>query len=201
MGKTKIGKKSKFAIARGSKTDKVASLDESDDKIEAVATVEEADGEATELESLRNERDEFRDLLQRKQAEFENYRRRVDKEKESLRDTARAELLEDLLVVIDACEKGLDSMRSESTDAVSRAFLDGYEMLLKQLNSLLEKHDVKEIPGVGATFDPNIHEAVVRETSKDHEEGQILEQYRKGYLIKDRLLRPSQVRVAVLPDD
>jgi molecular chaperone GrpE len=118
-----------------------------------------------------------------------------------MQDVARSRLLEDVLVVIDACEKGLDSMRSESADEVSQAFLDGYEMLLKQLNSLLEKYDVTEIPGVGSTFDPNIHEAVVRETSEDHEEGQILEQYRKGYLIKDRLLRPSQVRVAVLPDD
>jgi molecular chaperone GrpE len=102
--------------------------------------------------------------------------------------------------VKDACEKGLASL-SEADAEASEIFLEGYELLLKQLMSLLEKFEVTEVPDVGHVFDPNVHEAVVREVSPDHEEGEILEQYRKGYLIRERLLRPSQVRVAVQPEE
>jgi molecular chaperone GrpE len=113
---------------------------------------------------------------------------------------AQSGVIREVLGVIDACEAGLESLLEAESDD-SRVFVEGYELLLKQLKSLLEKFDVSEIPGVGTTFDPNIHEAVVRDVSPDHEEGEVLEEYRKGYLIKDRLLRPSQVSVAVQPED
>jgi molecular chaperone GrpE len=153
-----------------------------------------------ELASVKKERDEYLDLLARKQAEFENYRRRVQKEKADIRVSAQSEVFGEVLTVIDACEKGLESLlRADATG--SGVFVEGYELLLKQLTSLLDKFDVTEVPGVGAMFDPNIHEAVVRDVDPDHEEGEILEQYRRGYLIKDKLLRPSQVRVAVQPEE
>ena len=193
-------------MAMGKKSDvdsKVAEALEETDEAERVVVEGEAEERAdeTEFESVSRERDEYYDLLTRKQAEFENYRRRVEREKAALRLNAQGDVIRELLTVVDACEAGLESLAESAGDDVSAAFVEGYELLLKQLTGLLEKHQVTVVPGVGSIFDPNVHEAVVRDVSPDHEEGEILEEFRKGYMIKDRLLRPSQVRVAVQPDE
>ena len=151
------------------------------------------------IEILRKEKEEHLDLLLRKQAEFENYRKRVAKEKEQLRLTAQASVLEELLPVLDAFEKGLHSLKAAPGDSELDAYREGYELMFKEVQSVLQKFAVIEIPGVGAPFDPNVHEAVVREVTTGHKEGEILDEYRKGYKLKDRLLRPSQVKVAVHP--
>ena len=151
------------------------------------------------IEILRKEKEEHLDLLLRKQAEFENYRKRVAKEKEQLRLTAQASVLEELLPVLDALEKGLHSLPAAPGDSELEAYREGYELMFKEVQSVLRKFAVIEIPGVGAPFDPNIHEAVVREVTTGYKEGEILDEYRKGYKLKDRLLRPSQVKVAVHP--
>jgi len=152
-------------------------------------------------DAIKRERDEYYDLLLRKQAEFENYKRRVNKEKSELRKAVKIELLRDLLPVLDACEKGLDSMKKEGSGTVDEAFIAGYELLLRELKAILEKNEVTQVPGVGESFDPSVHEAVVREMTRDFEEGEILEEFRKGYQVEDRLLRPSQVKVAVWPEE
>lgn len=154
-----------------------------------------------ELETLRKERDEYCDLLLRKQAEFENYRKRVLRERDEQRVHVKAGLLEELLPVLDACEKGLEAMQQTAQDQVSASFLEGYDLLVKQLKQLLERHGVTEIPGPGSIFDPNVHEAVLREVNSDFKENEIIEEYRKGYLIEDKLLRASQVKVATWPED
>ena len=151
------------------------------------------------IDTLRKEKEEQHDLLLRKQAELENYRKRVTKEKEELRLTAQARVLEELLPVLDAFEKGLNTLQAAPGDSELEAYREGYELMFKEIHSVLQKFAVIEIPGVGAPFDPNVHEAVVREVTTEHEEGEILDEYRKGYKIKDRLLRPSQVKVAVHP--
>jgi len=151
------------------------------------------------IETLRKEKEEQLDLLLRKQAEFENYRKRVAKEKEQLRLTAQASVLEELLPVLDALEKGLHSLPAAPGDSELEAYREGYELMFKGVQSVLRKFAVIEIPGVGAPFDPNIHEAVLREITTEYKEGEILDEYRKGYKLKDRLLRPSQVKVAVHP--
>jgi len=151
------------------------------------------------IEILRKEKEEHLDLLLRKQAEFENYRKRVAKEKEQLRLTAQASVLEELLPVLDALEKGLHSLPAAPGDSELEAYREGYELMFKEVQSVLRKFAVIEIPGVGEPFDPNIHEAVVREVTTGYKEGEILDEYRKGYKLKDRLLRPSQVKVAVHP--
>lgn len=152
------------------------------------------------IDSLSKERDENYDLFLRKQAEFENYRKRVEKEKSALRVVAQVAVLEKLLVVLDALEKGLVKLREEDGGSVLQTYRQGYELMMQELQSVLEKFGVEEIPGLGTTFDPNIHEAVVTEVTEDYEEGEILEEYRKGYMIQSRLLRPSQVKVAVGPN-
>ena len=172
------------------------------DEVAAAADLEEGEEiqPETELETALRERDEFLDLLQRKQAEFENYKRRVDREKSELRFSVRSELMEQILDVVDACEKGLESLRENESEELG-SFVEGYELLQKQLKTILDRYEVSETPGVGSPFDPNLHEALIRETTDDHEEGEILEEYRKGYTMGDRLLRPSQVKVAAPAED
>jgi molecular chaperone GrpE len=174
---------------------------DSDESLDHQETSGEKDDRDLDRERLLHERNDFRDLLQRKQAEFENYRKRVIRERDETRRLVRSELIADLLPIVEACEKGLESMDSEDAGGLASSFVEGYQLLLKQLMSFLDKYDVSQVPGVGANFDPNLHEAVIRESSNQHRDGEILEEYRKGYLIGERLLRPSQVKVAVHSDD
>lgn len=149
------------------------------------------------LEAVRKERDEYYDLLLRKQAEFDNYRKRTNKEREEARVSAIADLSRELLVVVDAAEKGLESLAAHQSDPRLAGYREGYELLLRNLRAVLEKFGVKELSAVGEKFDPSLHEAVNTHATSEHEEGQILEEYRKGYTISDRLLRPAQVKVAI----
>ena len=170
-------------------------------KVEDVSGEEEqSNPEVDSIENLKRERDENYDLLLRKQAEFENFRKRVVKEKEEERLSAQAAVIEKLLNIADSFEKGLDSLAQESEEATLETYRQGYGLMLKEFKLVLEKFDVTEITSFGAWFDPNVHEAVVREVTTEYEEGKILEEYRKGYMIKDRLLRPAQVKVAAQPD-
>ena len=162
---------------------------------------EELDYETNALEVLRKERDETEDLLLRKQAEFENYRKRVRKEREEQRLVAQAEVFEELLPTLDALEKGLDSLREAPEDSQLDTYRQGYALMLQEIRRVLDKFGVTEIPALGSLFDPNIHEAVLREVTPDHKDGKILDEFRKGYKIQHRLLRPAQVRVAVQPDE
>ncbi|MBI4444405.1 MAG: nucleotide exchange factor GrpE [Acidobacteria bacterium] len=150
------------------------------------------------IEALRKERDEYYDLLLRKQAEFDNFRKRVLREKEDIRSASFADVLKEILPVVDGCEKGLASMR-EIDEPALQAYREGYELLLKRLQLVLERFGVGVVPGVGSPFDPKVHEAVQREESTSVPDGMIVEEYRKGYTIKDRLLRAAQVKVAVRP--
>lgn len=149
------------------------------------------------LESVRKERDEYYDLLLRKQAEFENYRKRTLKEKDEARVAALADLSRELLPVVDAAEKGLAALAQDAIDPRLSGYHQGYELLLKNVRTVLEKFGVKELPALGEKFDPSVHEAVITEATDEHEEGRVLEEYRKGYTISDRLLRPAQVKVAI----
>ena len=153
------------------------------------------------IENLRRERDEHYDLLLRKQADFENFKKRITKEKEELRLSAQGEILQQLLTILDAFEKGLSTLEGSSENAALETYREGYELMLREFQSILGKFGVSEIPGAIDRFDPNVHEAVVREVTSEHEEGEILDEYRKGYMIRDRLLRPAQVKVAVEQTD
>ncbi len=151
------------------------------------------------LERLEMERDEYRDLLLRTQAEFDNYRKRMDKEKADMRRESQSAPIRELLPVVDACEKGLETLGNASIDPQLQPYYEGYELLLTQLKSVLVRFEVEVIPGVGNQFDPNVHEAVLREFTTDHADGLVVDEYRKGYTIRGRLLRASQVKVAMHP--
>jgi molecular chaperone GrpE len=150
------------------------------------------------LDALRREKEQYHDQLLRKQAEFENYRRRVEKEKADTRFAAKQEILRELLNVLDACEQGLAGM--ERAEGNLQSYREGYRLLERQVKSLLSKFGVEEIAAAGRQFDPNVHEAVLHEISESHPEGEVIEEVKKGYRLNDRLLRPTQVKVARIKD-
>ena len=153
------------------------------------------------LEDLAKQRDEYYDLLLRKQAEFDNYRKRTEKNRFEARLQGQSDLVLELLPILDACAKGLEAMSAADPDPALTPYLEGYRLLADQMNAMLEKFQVTSAPGVGSRFDPRVHEAVLREFTREHEEGTVLEEYRPGYLIRDKLLRAAQVKVAMPPPD
>lgn len=145
-----------------------------------------------ELEQLRRDRDDVYDRLLRKTAEFENYRKRVDKERRELGEWAAADVLTDLIAILDDFERAL------SADAPPEAqpYRAGVELIHRQLGEMLRKRGVTAIETAGADFDPHLHQAVAYEETPGAREGEILGEMRKGYRLGDRLLRPAFVRVA-----
>ncbi len=137
---------------------------------------------------------EYEDLLKRKQAEFENYRKRVQREIEENKKYANVEIILDIINVLDDFERAIDSAKS------SRNFdtlLEGIVMIENQLRGILEKkYGVKRIEAVGKEFDPNLHDAIMMEESDKYEEDTVIEDFQKGYIMHDRIIRPSKVKVA-----
>ena len=139
------------------------------------------------------QRDEYYDLLLRKTAEFDNYRKRVERERAALASAAAADLIEELLPVIDNLERALEAPADEGSAA---AYRDGVELIHRQMLDLLRKRGVTPIETAGQMFDPNLHQAIAHEESSDHGAGEIIGEVRRGYLVGSRLLRASMVRVA-----
>lgn len=139
------------------------------------------------------ERDEFRDLLLRKTAEFDNYRKRVDRERQAADQAAAADLVIELLPLIDDLERALEAEADSDAAAAYRA---GVELIRKQLLDVLARRGVAPLDTTGQQFDPHFHEAVVHEESSDHAAGEIIGELRRGYVMGARLLRPAMVRVA-----
>jgi molecular chaperone GrpE len=141
---------------------------------------------------LQRERDDYYDRWMRKAAEFENYRRRIERERREQSDQAVLDLLQELLLVVDDFDRALTVDAGEGGAAYRR----GVELIHAKLNDLLRKRGVKPIETLGADFDPNVHQAVLQEPSEGHRDGEIIGELRKGYMIGDRLLRPAMVKVA-----
>lgn len=139
------------------------------------------------------ERDEYRDLLLRKTAELDNYRKRVDRERAAADEAAAADLISELLPILDNLERALET---DADTAAAAAYRTGVELIHKQLLDLLAKRRVVPIDTAGRDFDPHFHQAVAHEASGEHAEGQIIGELQRGYLLAGRLLRPAMVRVA-----
>jgi len=141
---------------------------------------------------LRQERDDYYDRLLRKTAEFENYRKRVDRERREQADQIVVDLLQELLLVIDDFDRAV----AADAEASPGSYRKGVELIHAKLQELLKKHGVKPIDALGADFDPNLHQAVIHEPAPGHRDGEVVGELRKGYMIGDRLLRPAMVKVA-----
>jgi molecular chaperone GrpE len=143
-------------------------------------------------DDLRHERDDYHDRWLRKTAEFDNYRKRIERERREQADQAVVDLLHELLLVVDDFDRALTVEAGGEADAYRK----GVELIHAKLYDLLRKWGVKPFESVGAGFDPNIHQAVMHEASPDHREGEVVGELRKGYMMGDRLLRPAMVKVA-----
>lgn len=145
-----------------------------------------------EVTELRREREDLYDRLLRKAADFDNYRKRIDRERREMVDLAAQDVLLELLPILDDYELAL----AADVPAGAEPYREGVELIYKQLQDLLKKRRVAPIEAVGADFDPHIHQAVVQEVSSTHREGEVMSELRRGYRLGDRLLRPAMVKVA-----
>jgi len=147
-------------------------------------------------DALDHEREKSEDLLRRLQylqADFENYRKRVEKEMGDVKRLSNERLLSDLLTVKDELDLAFAKIRETKQNPV---LLEGVGMIQKRVQNILSKEGVERIPGAGSKFNPEYHEAALRVVSDDEEEGTVLEEVRAGYMLKGRVLRPSIVKVA-----
>jgi molecular chaperone GrpE len=142
--------------------------------------------------ALTAERDDYRDRLLRTAAEFDNYRKRAERDRRDHADFATGELLLEVLSLADDFERAL----GVAGDGPADAYRKGVELIHTKLHEILRRHGVKPIEAVGQDFDPNVHQAVVHEPSDTHRDGEVIEELRRGYLRGDRLLRPAMVKVA-----
>ena len=144
------------------------------------------------LAEAKKEKEDLYDQFLRRTAEFENYRKRIERERRERSNLAAADIILELLAVIDDLERAVNTSIENNTET----YRQGVELILRQMLELLRKRDVKPIEALGVDFDPNYHEAVVHEPSPDHKDGEVIEELRRGYMIGGRLLRPAMVKVA-----
>ena len=161
---------------------------------ELAAEAEQADSEGatgrTEFDQLKAERDRLLDRLARLQAEFENARKRAERERAEYREYAAGTVAEQFLTVLDNLELALKAKGS------AEQLRSGVSLIVKQMEEILEKMQVKVVPTVGEAFDPRFHEALGTVERDDVPDQHVAEEIRRGYKIRERLLRPALVRVA-----
>ena len=152
----------------------------------------------SELKRVEAENAELRDKLARRQADFENYRKRVERERSETYNRVVADVAAKLLPVSDNLKRALEaesSVEAAESDEF-RHFLSGVDLIWKQLNGVLEALGVKPIPAVGEPFDPHVHEAVVTEATDEYEPDTVIQEIVAGYRLGDKLIRPALVKVA-----
>lgn len=150
-----------------------------------------------ETEELKNENASLKDQLLRKQAEFENYRRRTERERSEIYKRGKKEVLIEMLSVLDNFER---AMLSVSKAAEEDALKVGFELIYKQFKDILTRMGIEPVESVGHFFDPHVHEAVTIQQTSEHEANTVIEEFQKGYKLGDQLLRPAQVKVAASPE-
>jgi molecular chaperone GrpE len=146
------------------------------------------------LTALQKERDSLKDQFLRAVADFDNYRKRIDRDRREASEYAAADVMLELLPIIDNFERAL-----QAPAGGDEGFRRGIELIHKQMLDLLRKRGVEVIDALGTDFDPNVHQAVIHEPSADHREGEVMQELQRGYKLGDRLLRPAMVKVAKQP--
>ncbi|HWB61129.1 MAG TPA: nucleotide exchange factor GrpE [Chthoniobacteraceae bacterium] len=169
-------------------------MSEEKDNVTAAA---EAAGENAEtgdsaLAKLQGDLERFKDLALRSEADMQNFRKRAAREKEDAVKYANGSFLERLIPILDNFDMGMTAARGDKNSQI----VAGMEMVAKQFQDFLAESGVQTIDAVGQKFDPNVHEAIAQEASADVPEGVVIRQMRKGYKLKDRLLRPANVVVS-----
>ena len=147
-----------------------------------------------ELEKAKKKNEEYFDMLQRKVAEFDNFKKRTRKEKDELYKTAFSEAVEVFLPLIDNFDRAVDAMSKD--DSSKESIREGVEMISKQLNEIMKNIGVEEIKAVGENFNPELHNAMMHIEDKNYGENEVIEEFQKGYTYKGKVIRHSSVKVA-----
>jgi molecular chaperone GrpE len=150
------------------------------------------------LRKAAEERAELAEKLARRQADYDNFRKRTDRERSEIYGRALGDVVGRLLPVLDNLQRALDAERSVQTGESDefRHFVRGVELISKQLGGALEALGVEVVPTVGERFDPHVHEAVATEETQEFEPDTVMQEMQRGYRLGDRLLRPAMVKVA-----
>lgn len=173
-------------------------IEELEEKIEQeeLIDIEEVVSELDEIDTIRAERDEFRDKFMRALADAENSRKRADKDRKEAEEYGGARLSRDLLPIHDNLERAIEAA-AEANDAESKALVEGVELTMRELLNVFGKHGIKIIiPKIGDKFDPKVHEAMFEAPLPNTSSGDIIQVSTKGFMLYDRLLRPAQVGVS-----
>jgi molecular chaperone GrpE len=163
-------------------------LEDSEQEIVEEAT--EA-SEFNEVDKLKNECQEINEKMVRLQAEFQNFKKRTEKEKANLYKFANEKLFVDLLPLMDNMERAL-----ASTESGSDGIVEGLKMIKKSLDELFTKNGVEAIESIGQAFDPELHHAVMSDDSDDHDSEHVIEEFQKGYKLNEKVIRHSMVKVS-----
>ena len=169
-------------------------IEESEVTVEEPIVLEPIEVLEKDLQETKDELEEQKDKFIRLQAETDNFRKRLSREKEEFSQYANERLFKELIPIFDNFERALEDPSNEI-----KSLKEGLDMILKQFNTFLEKENVEPIKAIGEKFNPEFHEALTSEESNDHEEDTIISQFVKGYKINNRVLRPSQVIIAKKP--
>ena len=156
-------------------------------------SVKTAAPDSGELERLRAERDELKDLVLRRTAEFDNFRKRSERDRTDYVAYAAADMVKDLLPILDDFERALKVENANSD------YAKGVEMIYNRMFDVMKKQGLEPVDAVGKPFDPHLHQAIERVETDEAEDHTVLGEFQRGYNFKGRLLRPAMVRVAVKP--
>lgn len=191
----KTGKETEKEEKKEEKTEEKKTSDQKDEKEEQEDDKEKKSffGKKEKKDPLKEKLDEMQDKYMRQVAEFDNFRKRTDKEKAQMFDAGASSVLEKMLPIVDNFERGLATVTEDQKDS---AFADGMNKIYKQLVKQLEDLGVKPIDAKGTEFDPNFHNAVMQVDSEEVESGYVAQELQKGYMFHDTVLRHSMVSVA-----
>lgn len=167
-------------------------LEAAQEEIQEQSEDVKADDCQIQYEKLQQEHEALNNKYVRTVADFQNYKKRVEKEKSDIYNYANEKLILDLLPVVDNLERAIKSAKEEGKD---EAFIKGVEMTLQQFLDVLKKNGVEEIQAMGEIFDPNYHHAVLQEADEIHEANTITDVFQKGYTLNEKVIRPSMVKV------
>ena len=146
-----------------------------------------------DADELQRQRDDFYDRLLRKTAEFDNYRKRVERDRQSMAEAVAADVVRDLLPLVDDLERAL---KAETGGEGGESYRKGVELIHRQLLDILRKRGVRPIEALGTDFDPHFHQAIAHEPAEGRRDGEVIEEFGRGYMLGDKLIRPAIVKVA-----
>lgn len=181
------------AAPEGGTQANAAEADPPEDQANVASPVDRLAAIAAERDKLAQEASDLNDRLLRRQAEFDNFRKRAERERYEMVEYAAMEAVKAILPIVDDFDRAL---KSECAD---KEYVRGMEMIHQRLAESLKKLGLEPLECLGQKFDPNLHHAVSKMQSEEHEDDEIVEEYQKGYRFKERLLRPAMVKVAVRP--